>query len=166
MDQRNYWDMATTPIRSRGSLRASTRYRPGQGGFLHAAVLVVLLVGLVGCGSAYLYPVDYNERLERRVGDLAAVAKSAKFADLTDFEWDEVYVFSNYESGQMVNETVGIEILQDGDYITDAECLLVYMKDGELLKVEIIHPGMIASGHGTSDALIVPSDVGYKPAGL
>ncbi len=69
-----------------------------------SVVAPLLLIGLVGCGSANdAVTVTYDGALSSSLRDLSAQRGSARLSDLTSFEWDTVTVFSENVSRKGMN---------------------------------------------------------------
>lgn len=96
--------------------------------------------------------VEYDEQLSQQLRDLAGRGGTAKLADLTDFTWDTVHVFSEGTTASEVEQVSGESVLNDNRYY-DAGNLLVFVDDGHVVAALSVLPGLlVTAGQPTWDA--------------
>lgn len=96
--------------------------------------------------------VEYDEQLSQQLRDLAGRGGTAKLADLTDFTWDTVHVFSEGATASEVEQVAGEPVLNDNRYY-DAGNLLVFVHDGHVVAALSVLPDLLVTdGRPTWDA--------------
>jgi hypothetical protein len=91
--------------------------------------LIVTGVGIIARGTQGFPDLELAERLEQ-----LGVAGDPLLADVTDFEWDRVCVFSTSASKADVDEQLGFAWgVVGGDRYGD-RLLLVFVRDGQVVK--------------------------------
>lgn len=89
--------------------------------------------------------IEYDEQLSQHLRDLSGRGGSAKLADLTDFTWDTVHVFSEGATASEVEQAVGEPVL-DGNRYYDAGNLLVFVDDGQVVAARSVLPDLLVTG--------------------
>lgn len=131
---------------------------------LAAAVLTAWVV-MTGCGSesgsgessggdvtgSGGSAVEHDEELASTVVAMSKQGETRQLSELTDFEWDKVYLYSEGAHAKDVAEDVGSDVLSD-EYYYDAGNLLVFTRDGELERAVSVVPDLLtwdgANGFG------------------
>lgn len=117
-------------------------------GTLRAVLVILLALGLSGCGDIYHYleSGEVGWALKKELHDRKAT--KVELAKLTKFEWDELFLFSPYEPTSEV--CIRLELSADNceSVITavstdDSEMLMVFR-----LKGRVVHTEMHIRWHG------------------
>lgn len=111
--------------------------------------------------------VEYDEGLSQRLRDLSERGGTAKLADLTDFPWDQVHVFSEGATAEEVERVVNEPVLSDQRYY-DAGNLLVFVHDGDVTAALSVLPDLLVTGGEPtwdSDTVLEPRNEG-RPSTL
>jgi hypothetical protein len=88
------------------------------------AVAALLAFAFAGCASA---PEGEDQTLESSLGQLYRTGGSADLASLTpDYQWDAVYVFYGPNKGDVIDRTVGGDVVDAGYQLRDTQTLLVF----------------------------------------
>lgn len=112
-------------------------------------VLGALLVSAIGIGirASQGFPdIELAERLEQVAGD-----GDPLLAETTDFEWDRVCVFPRRLPKETVDETLGLEWGVVGGDTIDTRDLLVFVRDGEVVKHFYLRRGLVGSPEPEGD---------------
>lgn len=109
-------------------------------------VLALLVVGLgaVACGGPSLR-VERGQDLRAALAAWSERGDGGRLADVTDFAWDAVHVFSEGASAEAVQAAVGEPVLADEFYF-DAGNLLVFSDDGEVARAVSVVPELLVTG--------------------
>ena len=86
-------------------------------------------VGGTGSGTETGVQVEQDDALADALRGLSGQRRTAPLAELTDFSWSSVYVFSEGATAEQVEEAVGQPVL-DSERYYDAGNLLVFVSDG------------------------------------
>lgn len=114
----------------------------------------VLLVGLLiaapsGCGNIVGMDIAQDGRLHDRLRELSSSGGSATLSDLTDFEWDTVYVFGEGARAEKINDSVGTTVLARQGHYYSAGNLLVFSSRGEVVYAADVVPDLLVTGGKT-----------------
>lgn len=96
----------------------------------------VLLVGvvLVGCGlGRQSVAIDYHNPLSEKMSALKADRQSAPLNTMTDFGWDQVYLFHEAAARDDIEKLVGEPIIKDKYYGSSAS-LLIFKQEGAVVR--------------------------------
>jgi hypothetical protein len=104
-----------------------------------------LVVAGTACSGGDRVRVQHDEDLQRDVLRLSQQGGSGRLADLTDFDWDTVYVFSEGASATAIEKAVGTPVLS-GKYYDEAGNLLVFSSGGSVVKATSVVPDVLATG--------------------
>jgi hypothetical protein len=101
--------------------------------------LSVCLIGLISC-SKVPHPISSAIAREVSKGEGTVV----RIASLTNFDWDQVYLFHPYYDKDSIHEVIGKQFLSEdelelGVSISEGEVLFVFMKDSRLV-THFFHP--------------------------
>jgi len=88
--------------------------------------------------------VTHDEALSDDIRELSRRGGTAKLADLTDFAWEKVHVFSEGASARQVERAVGEPVLGDKFYY-DAGNLLVFEYNGKVSKAVSVLPDLLVT---------------------
>jgi hypothetical protein len=111
--------------------------------------------------------VKYDEGLSQQLRDLSERGGTATLADLTDFPWDQVHVFSEGVTAEEVERVVNEPVLSDQRYY-DAGNLLVFVHDGDVTTALSVLPDLLVPGGEPtwdSDTVLEPRSDG-RPSTL
>ena len=111
--------------------------------------------------------VKHDEQLSQQLRDLSERGGTARLADLTDFRWDQVHVFSEGATAKEVEQVVGKPVL-DGNRYYDAGNLLVFMDGGNVTAALSVLPDLLVTGGEHtwgSDTVLQPRTEG-RPSAL
>lgn len=98
------------------------------------AFLIAACLALSGCGIVKVTrPGEYDSPLEAKLAALRTDGGSAPLTDLTDFAWDEVYLFNSYTGRDVIEKAVGDPVI-DGRSVPDHTSLLVFKNGGEVVE--------------------------------
>lgn len=130
------------------------------------SVLVVLLlgIGLVGCDSG-TGPSDGEQvELHADIVQLAEEGARARLADLTNFEWDTVYVYPEGTRVKEIEREVGGELPANTttDYL--ATSVMVFVRDGNVVRSPAV-PELVfsnADNQFNSEVRLVPTHQGKR----
>jgi hypothetical protein len=109
---------------------------------MRRAVAVLVLVSLSGCGQLHRYlesgPVGWRLRREVR----AKGASPIRLADLTSFDWDEVFLFDPYTPRSAVCAALALSESDCPDYVTgestdDAVMYIAFRQGGAFVHGEM-----------------------------
>ncbi len=141
----------------------------------HACAVALVLAAattLTGCGNhgdsvsgdgtETGVQVDHDDALTAALRGLSQDRRRAGLADLTDFSWSSVYVFSEGATAQQVEDAVGQPVLESERYL-DAGNLLVFVADGTVQRVVSVLPDLLVgdAGHGYGPGVrLVPHGAG------
>lgn len=96
--------------------------------------VVLMCFVLVACGrGGQTVEIDYNDPLAAKLGDLVDTGGSAELNTLTDFGWDEVHLFHEGASREVIEKAVGAPVIR-GKYFESAASLLVFEEHGEVVR--------------------------------
>ncbi|AXK36800.1 hypothetical protein DVA86_33905 [Streptomyces armeniacus] len=96
--------------------------------------------------------VAHDRELSEKLRDLSGRGGTAKLADLTEFAWERVHVFSEGASAGDVERTAGEPVL-GGEFYYDAGNLLVFEYNGRVSKaVSVVPDLLVMDGKRTCDA--------------
>lgn len=111
------------------------------------AVLVILLLVLsAGCSKlAGSMEIANDENLQSGLLDLSATGGAGRLADLTDFEWDTVYVFSEGAAAADIEAAVGQPVIDD-EFYYEAGNLLIFVRGGEPVRAVSVLPDVLVTG--------------------
>lgn len=84
------------------------------------AATAVAILATSGCGNA----TAHDDPLEVRLAGVRDVGATVRLADLTDFAWDEVYLFNEYTCKEAIEKIVGAPAI--GSNYHRAGSLLVF----------------------------------------
>ncbi len=104
-------------------------------------------VGMSACGNSRGEDVEVrgDDALQAKFRQLSASGGSARLADLTDFDWDSVYVFSEGASAGQVAKATGRDILKEKFY-SEAGNLLVFLgEDTPTVAISVV-PDLLVTG--------------------
>lgn len=74
--------------------------------------------------------------------------------DVTDFDWEEVYVFGGNTSARNINETLGINwILEKDFYVDELADLLVFVSNQQVVEYVLIRGDIFVSTSGQNKFL-------------
>lgn len=131
--------------------------------WVRALFVVVLCCTVTSCdastitGSGGSVSVTRDDALEEAVRRASSEGTTVRLADLTDFSWSEVHVFSEGATPEEVRAAVEADVLDDRYY--DAGNLLVFSVDGEVLRAVSVAPDVLRAEPGTAygpDTELVP----------
>lgn len=106
-----------------------------------------VLGGDHGCDSGSSepgQPLEHDDRLFTAILDLAEAGKSQRLAALTEFAWDEVYVYYEGASADDIAGDVGTE-LEMNDYYESAGRLMVFVGGDDVVRA-ISAPELVSWG--------------------
>ncbi|UYM07186.1 hypothetical protein [Solicola gregarius] len=118
------------------------------------AVLAAICAVTTGCGSksdgenggdvnsSSGSAVEYDERLSATIVGMSKRGETRELARLTNFTWDNVYVYSEGASAEKIADDVGSAVLSEKYYYT-AGNLLVFVRDGEVLRAISVAPDLL-----------------------
>lgn len=104
-------------------------------------------VGMSACSNSRGEDVEVrgDEVLQAKFRQLSESGGSARLADLTDFEWNSVYVFPEGASAGQVAKATGRDILKENFY-SEAGNLLVFMgEDTPTVAISVV-PDLLVTG--------------------
>jgi hypothetical protein len=121
-------------------------------------VLLAAAVAVVALGACSWGRPSFSDRLAQAAAD----GRPTRLADITDFEWDEVYVFFGMTFGSGVNEITGVHVMDDKGWSQEESNFWVF-----LLKRQPVHTIQTAQytldmdftrshGHWTHDVWLLP----------
>lgn len=119
-------------------------------------------VGGTGSGTETGVQVEQDDALADALRGLSGQRRTAPLAELTDFSWSSVYVFSEGATAEQVEEAVGQPVL-DSERYYDAGNLLVFVSDGAVERAVSVLPDLLVGhvGHGYGDGVrLVPHGAG------
>ena len=90
-------------------------------------------------------PGQTSGTLHDGLRELSSSGRSARLADLTDFEWDSVYVFGEGARADEINDSVGTTVLRPGWY-DSAGNLLVFSLGGKAVYAADVVPDILVTG--------------------
>jgi hypothetical protein len=100
---------------------------PLEGPFLAAVVLAIS-----ACSGS---PRSEDSSISPKLEQIHADKNPARLADLTNFDWDRVYLFDSYTSAETVNAEAGGVILSSPIGVPENEDLLVFDLHGSPVRV-------------------------------
>ncbi|MGH3980310.1 MAG: hypothetical protein ACRDRZ_15110 [Pseudonocardiaceae bacterium] len=112
-------------------------------------VLGLLLAVPGGCGIIGGMDIATEGPLHDRLRELSSTGGSAALADLTDFEWDTVYVFGEGTRAEEINDAVGTTVLRVQDRYYSAGNLLVFSSHGKAVYAADVVPDILVTGGDT-----------------
>lgn len=117
-------------------------------------IVVAMLIGLLitfssGCGIVGNVDIAQKGQLHDRLRELSASGGSAMFADLTDFTWDKVYIFSEGARAEEINNMVGAAVLSPPGRYYSAGNLLVFSSQGKVVYAADVVPDILVTGGRT-----------------
>jgi len=104
---------------------------------------ILLLAGCTRLGGSL--EVTDDEGLQSGLLNLSQTGGTGRLADLTDFEWDTVYVFAEGAAAEDIETLVGRSVLSD-DFYYEAGNLLVFVRDGEPVRAVSVVPEVLVTG--------------------
>ena len=114
------------------------------------AMLISLLITFSsGCGIVGNVEIAQEGQLHDRLRELSSSGDSAAIADLTDFIWDKVYIFSEGIRVEEINNKVGSTVLSQPDRYYSAGNLLVFSLGGEVVYAADVVPDILVTGGRT-----------------
>lgn len=130
--------------------------------WVRGLLLVVLSCTVTSCDGAGTtdtgsVSVTRDDALEAALRRASSEGVTIRLADLTDFSWTQVHVFSEGATPQGVREAVGEQVLDDRYY--DAGNLLIFSTDGEVERAISVVPDLLKAVSGDSygpDTKLVP----------
>lgn len=118
--------------------------------------LVCTLALVAGCGSSgddRPIGLEFNDDFKAQLDQLQASGGTAPVAELTDFDWDTMHVFSEGASAETIADKVGGPVINDPFFYT-AGHLLVFSANGKPVKALAFTPDNISdTGDGWTDAV-------------
>jgi hypothetical protein len=122
--------------------------------------LIALLALVAGCGpNSSGVTVEFDEDLEKTIGELARSGGSRPLKELAPGDWTSVHVLTGPASGARIERELGRPAgiegdgTYDGDYVQEGN-LLVFQRDGEI--VRMVSLGQLAAfGDGVYQADVV-----------
>jgi hypothetical protein len=113
-------------------------------------MLIVLLIIFSGsCGSVGDVDIAQKGQLHDRLRELSASGGSAALADLTDFTWDKVYIFSEGARAEDINNRVGATVLSTPGRYYSAGNLLVFSLHDKVVYAADVVPDILVTGGRT-----------------
>lgn len=124
---------------------------------------VVLICGvLAGCGLGGRSGVEisYNDPLRARISEVLHSKQPTPLSDLTDFDWDEVHLFNEYDSREKIQQIVGSQVAMNDDHTGGS--LLIFKKGGKVVRAITTTADFIRADQSTwpADVLLVPWGAG------
>ena len=119
-------------------------------------------LGGTGSGTETGVQVEQDDALASALRGLSQDRRAAGLADLTDFSWSAVYVFSEGATAQQIEDAVGQPVLESERYY-DAGNLLVFVSDDDVQRAVSVLPDLLVAqaGHGYGAAVrLVPHGSG------
>lgn len=131
---------------------------------LHAVACLALICLLVGCGlTRSSVGIDYHcERLNAGLARVRDEKNPAHLRDFTEWSWDEVHLFHEWDERDFIEETVGTPIIKSKIYMSKAS-LLVFENHGKVVKAAGVEGDYL---RGEDGRVTWPADVIVKPFGL
>jgi hypothetical protein len=141
--------------------------------------LIALLALVAGCGpNSSGVTVEFDEDLEKTIGELARSGGSQPLRELAPGDWTSVRVLTGPASSARIERELGrpAEIegdgTYDGDYVQDGN-LLVFRRDGEIVRmVSLGQLAALGDGEYRADVVLQASggaikmtDPDERPAG-
>jgi hypothetical protein len=90
--------------------------------------LLLLILAFVASACSY---VPEDKGLEQTLRAIELDGRRVTMRDLTDFQWDTLYLIGGYEKGSDINDSVGGNVMPPGAYTDEFENLLVFDLDGK-----------------------------------
>ncbi len=93
--------------------------------------LIICMVSLICCNKINN---SVSEEIAKKVSD--GEGAIINIANLTNFEWDKLYIFDPYESRDNIQNTIGQVFLKANDIhisVSEEVTLLVFTKDGNVV---------------------------------
>ncbi|MBL0693963.1 hypothetical protein [Comamonas sp. JC664] len=94
-------------------------------------MLLTWSVGLFGCGKSKAREA-LSAKLEQRVRSASETGGTFHMAEVTDFDWDALYVFTPYVGEELIKKRLGMD-WSGAREVYDTECLLVFLKGNEVV---------------------------------
>lgn len=116
-------------------------------------VLVVVVAAACRPGPTY-WRQDADETLNAKIIDLNNSESSMALKDLTEFEWDEVYIYDEGVSNDRINQDVGVVMFRPGDYMMISGVLAVFVLDGDPVRVLVLPSLEFKQGHHSADVIL------------
>lgn len=118
---------------------------------LLAAVSLCVLMAVSGCLGGSV-EIQRDSELERSLRQLSGTAGSARLADLTDFPWDTMHVFTEGAKAEEVNGAAGVKVIREGSRYYDAGNLLIFTSNGEFVSaISMVPDVLVTDGQRTWD---------------
>lgn len=117
--------------------------------------LIYALVLVAGCGGGGDRPIglEFDREFNAQLDRILASGGGAPVAELTDFDWDTMHVFSEAASAETIADKAGGPVINDPFFYT-AGHLLVFSADGKPVKALAFTPDNISgTGDGWTDAV-------------
>lgn len=110
-------------------------------------MLISLLITFSsGCGIVGNVDIAQKGQLHDRLRELSSAGDSAALADLTDFTWDKVYIFSEGTRAEEINNKAGTSVLSQSDRYYSAGNLLVFSLGGKVVYAADVVPDILVTG--------------------
>ncbi|MBM7811248.1 hypothetical protein [Saccharothrix algeriensis] len=127
--------------------------------------LIALLALLAGCSeTASGVTVEFDENLEKAIGELARSDDSRQLKELAPGDWTSVRVLTGPATGTRIEQELGrpVELdgdgTYDGDYVQDGN-LLVFQRGGETVRmVSLGQLAALADGEYRADVVLQARD--------
>lgn len=119
--------------------------------------MCVVLVG--GCVKSGIQ-ISYDDPLEGKLDYLVDHQESARLSDLTDFSWDEVHLFNEWDSREKVEQVVGAPVRMSSSLWGGS--LLIFEENGKPVRAVGVTGGYLRADHRSwrSDVLLKPWGAG------
>ena len=136
---------------------------------LTAVFAILACLGLAGCGfGGKSVDIDYHSPLAAKLSALKGSGQSAPLRILTDFDWDEVHLFHEGASKDVIEKAVGSPVIR-GKYFDSSASLLVFTADGAVVRaIGVTGDYLRGEGEGAAAGeprFDFPSDVLVEPWG-
>ena len=127
--------------------------------------LIALLALLAGCSETTSgVTVEFDENLEKAIGELARSDDSKPLKELAPGDWTSVRILTGPASGTRIERELGrpVELdgdgTYDGDYVQDGN-LLVFQRDGQTMRVVSLGQlAALAEGEYRADVVLQARD--------
>jgi len=129
----------------------------------HALCALLVILTVTSCSMLRgSMDIDYDDqRLNAGLESVVQTGQSARLADLTSWDWDEVHLFHEFSDREFIEKTVGAPVIKADIYNSKAS-LLVFEKDGTPVKAAGISGDYL---RGANHEVTWNSEVVARPLG-
>jgi len=99
---------------------------------------IYLLFSFIICIAFFLCCNKINSSVSFAIAKKVSVGEDTTItiANLTNFKWDKLYIFSPYANRESIENTIGIKFLKENDiqeYVSEGDTFLVFTKDDKVI---------------------------------